>query len=81
MNCFDAIDLMDRALEGHVPSSTRPDFEAHLEECDPCRNYYAQLAVTVRALGRLPHEPRTPAADRREALRRAWRERTRPTDA
>ena len=82
MNCYDAIDLMDRALEGRVPTAVGPSFQEHLDECEPCRNYYAQLALTVRALGSIPPEPpHPPDAARREALRRAFRERSRPTDA
>jgi predicted anti-sigma-YlaC factor YlaD len=82
MNCYDAIDLMDVALEGHVPPTARVGFEEHLEECRPCRHYFDQLTLTVRALEQLPAERGGAlGAERRAALRQAFRARTRPTDS
>ncbi len=56
MNCHDTIDRMDLVLDGALPPAERPGFDEHLDECGPCRNYFRQLTVTIRALGRLPRE-------------------------
>jgi predicted anti-sigma-YlaC factor YlaD len=82
MNCYDAIDLMGVALEGRVPESSRPGFDDHLVECPPCRSYFAQLEVTVRALGRLPHHPVTaPDPALRARLLAQFRDRNPGSDA
>jgi predicted anti-sigma-YlaC factor YlaD len=61
MNCHETIDLMDVALEGGLAAGTRAGFDEHLAECGPCRNYYQQLGLTLRALERL----RTPGGTSR----------------
>jgi predicted anti-sigma-YlaC factor YlaD len=75
VNCRETIDLMDIAIDGVLPTGTRPDFDAHLGACNPCRNYFEQLAATVSALGRLPRpaasNPRRP--DLLDRFRRARR--------
>jgi len=82
MTCFDAIDLMGEALEGRVPPSSRPGFDEHLVECPPCRNYYDQLTVTVRALERLPRgTDAAPKPPQRDQILRRFRDQNPRSDA
>jgi anti-sigma factor RsiW len=76
VNCHEAIDLMDRALEDALPALFRPAFSAHLEECPPCHLYLAQLGEAVRSLRRLPSQP-APDSVRAELLRRFREQATR----
>lgn len=71
MNCYETIDRMDLALDERLPPSDRPGFDEHLVECGPCRNYFAQLGVTVRSLGALP--PAKEANPRRAELLECFR--------
>jgi len=50
MNCQDAIDVMDLAIEGSLGTGVRADFESHLAECPSCRTYFDHLHVTRSAL-------------------------------
>jgi predicted anti-sigma-YlaC factor YlaD len=54
MNCYEAIDLMDLALESRLPEESRAVFEEHLGACTPCRTYLDQLRITILALERMP---------------------------
>ena len=76
MNCYEAIDMMDDALEGRLAPALRAGFDEHLDECRVCRTYLDQLRVTIQALERLPrtgtaHQGRSEliAAFRRESGR------------
>lgn len=57
MTCIESIDRMDAALDGALPEEIRSGFHDHLGECPACRNYFEQLGLTVRALGRLAARP------------------------
>jgi len=50
MNCYEAIDVMGEAVEGHLSDALRPGFEEHLAECRSCGTYYEHLQFTRRAL-------------------------------
>ena len=54
MNCYEAIDLMDDAIEGLLEPPQDVGLVEHLDECPPCRHYYEQLQLTCRALENLP---------------------------
>jgi anti-sigma factor RsiW len=64
MNCYETIDLMGDALEGHLAPESRAGFDGHLEECTVCSTYLDQLRMTVHALEQLP---RPTAISRRRA--------------
>ena len=66
MDCPEAIDLMDDALQGSVPPGSRGGFDEHMDECAACRTYYEQLIVTRRALALL--HPTGDGAPRRSDL-------------
>ena len=57
MTCTESLDVMDVALAGALPEEARSGFDDHLGECSACRNYFEQLGLTVRALGRLAARP------------------------
>jgi len=50
MNCVEAIDVMEDAIEGRLPPELRGSFEGHLAECGPCGTYFQQLGITRAAL-------------------------------
>jgi len=54
MNCREAIDVMDRALDDTLQPDLKPAFRDHMTTCDPCRTYFEQLQITVEALRGLP---------------------------
>ena len=56
MNCREAIDVMDHALDNALQPALRAGFEEHMAECVPCRTYLEQLQITREALRLLPPE-------------------------
>jgi len=61
MNCPEAIDVMDLALEESLEPVLHEPFEEHLAECPPCRTYFEQLRVTRAALRNLrSHDETSP---------------------
>jgi len=56
MNCREAIDVMDHVLDDTLEPDLRPGFREHMTICVPCRTYFDQLQITVKALRRLPRE-------------------------
>ena len=71
MNCQDAIDVMDLAMEGSLGSGVRAGFESHLAECPSCRTYFDHLHVTRRAVRLLRRA--SGANPRREELLKTFR--------
>ena len=59
MECQDAIDVMDMALEQCLEPGLRAPFDDHMDECAPCRNYFEQLRLTRAALQNLPRHGAT----------------------
>jgi len=54
--CRDWVELVTDYLEGTLDPLLVAAAEVHLAECDPCRDYLAQLRVTVAELGHVPAE-------------------------
>jgi hypothetical protein len=50
MNCQQAIDVMEDAIEGHLQPALRAGFEEHVFECVPCGTYLEHLRLTRQAL-------------------------------
>jgi predicted anti-sigma-YlaC factor YlaD len=59
VNCYQAIDLIGDALEAKLPGEIGIDFDEHMRECNPCRNYYEQIRLTRMALREIPRSGTT----------------------
>jgi predicted anti-sigma-YlaC factor YlaD len=79
MDCPEAIDVMDLALEDRLGVPLRRPFEEHLTECPPCHTYFEQLRVTRTALGRLLQRGST-SPRRAELIERFKQEHDEETD-
>jgi anti-sigma factor RsiW len=53
MPCQELVEVVTDYLEDALPESDRRRFEAHLDECDACREYLAQMRQTIAVVGRL----------------------------
>ena len=74
MNCPEAIDVMDMALEESLEPGLRAPFDDHLVECAPCSTYFEQLRATRAALQGLRRQGGT-SPRRAELIDRFKRER------
>jgi anti-sigma factor RsiW len=54
--CRDWVELVTDYLEGTLDASLVSAAEAHLAECDPCRDYLEQMRLTVEGLRGVPAE-------------------------
>ena len=71
MPCQELVEVVTDYVEGLMSPVDRTRFEAHLEECPPCREYLAQFRDIVAAAGREDVEE-LPDRERLE-LRQAFR--------
>lgn len=73
--CRQAVELVTDYLEGALSRRDRARFEAHLAECPHCREYLAQIRVTIAAMGRVEAESLEPEVrDELVSLYRRWQE-------
>lgn len=56
LTCQELVELVTDYLEGALPAAERARFEEHLAKCTGCRNYLAQMRMTISSLGRLSEE-------------------------
>jgi anti-sigma factor RsiW len=54
--CRDAVELVSDYLDGNLSRRNRRRLEKHLEGCDACQAYLAQVRATVAASGRVGPE-------------------------
>ncbi len=74
LTCKELVELVTAYFEGALSDADRRLFEEHIETCEGCRRYLAQLRTTIELTGRLDEESLDtlgPAA--REALLEAFR--------
>ena len=71
MPCQELVEVVTDYLDGALSTIDRVRFEAHLEECDACRDYLEQIRSTIDVVGRLT--PESLSHEAREALRAAFR--------
>jgi len=71
VTCRDLTELVTDRKEGKLSAWKRAGCALHLAWCTRCRNYIAQLDLTVEALKRIPRE------EVPDAMRAALRERLR----
>jgi predicted anti-sigma-YlaC factor YlaD len=65
MDCIELVELVTDYLEGALPRNDSDRFEAHLRECPYCEEYLRQMRATLFAVGRIPTESVSPAAQER----------------
>ena len=54
LNCREVSDRVSDFLDARLPLRVRLQMRLHLLMCRICREYVRQMALVVRALGRLP---------------------------
>jgi anti-sigma factor RsiW len=72
MTCRELVELVTDYLEGRLPEATTEQLEAHIANCDGCTVYIEQMRLTLVALGHIPEETISPAAQ--DELIAAFRE-------
>lgn len=72
MPCQELVEVITDYLEGALAQTDRLRFEAHLAECDACRDYLEQFRQTIALAGRIEPEQLSPRV--REELLAAFRE-------
>ena len=74
MPCRELVEVITDYLEDALPRDDRVRFEAHLAECDACRDYVDQLEQTIALSGRVETEGLPPGLqDELLSAFRAWR--------
>jgi anti-sigma factor RsiW len=75
MPCRELVEVITDYLEDALPQPDRLRFEAHLAECDACRDYVEQFVQTIALSGRVEPEQLPPAVrDELLSAFRAWRD-------
>ena len=72
LTCKEFVELVTDYFEGALPPGERARFEAHIAGCDACVFYFAQMRLTIQALGRLTEE--TIPAESRQVLLQVFRD-------
>ena len=72
--CHDVVELITAYLDDALDPVTRQRFEAHLETCDGCATYLAELRATVATVRAIRDEDLDPVY--RERLMDAFAEST-----
>jgi predicted MFS family arabinose efflux permease len=66
--CRELVSLVTEYLDGVLPATWRDGIDSHLDDCDGCTRYLAQLRATIDALERLGadyHSPPPPSVHQR----------------
>ena len=71
LSCQELVELVTDYLEGTLGERDRLAFERHLEQCDGCTEYVAQLRETIRLTGTLTLDDLSTKAEK--ALLKAFR--------
>jgi anti-sigma factor RsiW len=75
--CQEVVELITDYIEGSLSRRSRRRLEAHLQGCEHCTEYLAQMRATIRLSGRLRAEDLTPQmATELTAIYRRWRAET-----
>jgi anti-sigma factor RsiW len=72
MPCQELVEVITDYLDDALPATDRARFEAHLAECDACRDYVDQFGQTIALAGRV--EPEQLAPQTRDQLLSAFRD-------
>jgi len=71
LSCQELVELVTDYLEGALDERHRQAFERHLDGCDGCTEYLAQLETTIRLTGMLTVDDLSQTAE--DALMQAFR--------
>jgi anti-sigma factor RsiW len=72
--CQELVELVTDYLEGTLSPGDRARLEAHLQGCDGCTEYLAQMRRTVQLTGRIRPQALDPEArDRLLEVFRSWK--------
>ena len=72
LSCQELVELVTDYLEGVLPDADRDRLEEHLDTCDGCRDYVAQMRTTIALTGEARPVALPPKAE--EALLAAFRD-------
>jgi predicted anti-sigma-YlaC factor YlaD len=72
LKCQELVELVTAYLEGALTPTDRDRFDAHLAQCQGCRNYLDQMHQTIALTGRLSEE--SIPAGARDKLLQAFRD-------
>jgi anti-sigma factor RsiW len=72
MPCQELVEVITDYLDGALGATDRARFEAHLTECDACRDYLDQFRQTIALAGQVESEQLSPQT--REQLLAAFRD-------
>jgi anti-sigma factor RsiW len=74
LTCQELVELVTAYVEAALADGDLRMFEEHLEVCDGCRRYLAQMRTTIELTGRLAEDSLDPEArDTLLAAFRSWR--------
>jgi len=59
IDCAEVVELLTDYLEGTLEEPVRAEIEAHLDLCEGCDTYLAQMRNTIDVLGHVPVESLT----------------------
>jgi anti-sigma factor RsiW len=71
ITCREIVEIVNDYVEGALPTDEREAVELHLNLCDGCADYLAQLRVAIELTGELPADALSPEVE--EELCRAFR--------
>jgi len=57
VTCREVVELMTAYLDGALSAADRARFDNHMQGCDGCRAYLAQLRTARMLMGRVASEP------------------------
>jgi anti-sigma factor RsiW len=72
LSCQELVELVTDYLDGVLPPADRARFDAHIADCDGCRDYLEQIRATIALTGTLAPEQLAPEAE--AALLEAFRD-------
>jgi anti-sigma factor RsiW len=72
VTCRELVELVTDYFEGALPDEDVRRFEDHIDLCDLCARYLAQMRLTIDTVGRIPEE--SISAEAKDTLLHAFRD-------
>jgi anti-sigma factor RsiW len=73
LSCQEIVELVTDYLEGELPPDTASRFEEHLNFCDGCETYLAEMRAAIATVGRADAVEEEMPAETRDSLLTAFR--------